>query len=513
MVNSVTFLPLLFSISIFIFFISIKYLSPFYSFDKPGGRKNHPNPISQVGGLVFGILFLIICYFFNLAPAWFILGSLISIFLGALDDNLDINWKLKILAQLGLAFYLIFLFWGKFNSITFYNYNIQLPQFLLIIIFLIWFLGIYNAVNLIDGLDGLAGGFLIIFLMGYNFTVNNNLNYLNIVLMCLVLAFIVFNQRPAKVFMGDAGSLFLGFYVAVLPLLESDVFVNTSRNILNITPYLILTTFLIADTTRVFFTRLISGKSPMNADTIHFHHLVFQKSGSYLTTLFFIFFLTFLSSLFAIMNSFSNFGQLGMLAHLAFIFLFILTPPAPTYVNIIWKTIKPLYIWQKKEYFMPGPSNSKIVIVIILFSILTISILSSQDISFYSDWKILLSIFSMLFFSILNRFNQISISSIQVFISLLLVLIFSNISLINVIIKLSTILLIISWIVFIFQKIPGATIIEYSALDLIVIFLCLGGIVLFSLGMVPKIWIFLVLLSAWFSLRFIMVFFQKRLFS
>ena len=104
------------------------------------------------------------------------------------------------------------------------------------------------------------------------------------------------------VFMGDSGSLFLGYFIAVLPLIHFDTNDSTSNNI-DITYFLIISTYLIADTTRVFFTRIFLGKSPMDADTIHLHHLVIQKSGSYITTLFMIFFTSSISFIFAITYS------------------------------------------------------------------------------------------------------------------------------------------------------------------------------------------------------------------
>ena len=140
-----------------------------------------------------------------------------------------------------------------------------------------------------DGLDGLASGFMLMLCLSAAFLGSGSFSQVNLLLAVLLLVFLVYNQRPAKVFMGDAGSLFLGFYVAVLPLLYQDLGVPTSST-LNITPFLILVFFLVADTTRVFFTRLLSGKSPMAADTIHLHHLVIQRSGSYLVTLSMIFF-------------------------------------------------------------------------------------------------------------------------------------------------------------------------------------------------------------------------------
>ena len=202
--------------------IILKLLGQKYALDHPDIRKQHMGAIPQIGGLVFGPLLLFIAWWSGLAPQWYIVGGGVSILLGTVDDNCHVSWKIKFIVQLALAAYLSMLFWGRFEAITFFNLSFPISQLGLLIIFLFWFIGIYNAVNLLDGLDGLAGGFMVLVCMGAALAGNAIFAQLNFVFIFLLLGFLVFNQRVSKLFMGDAGSLFLGYNIAVMPLLFAE---------------------------------------------------------------------------------------------------------------------------------------------------------------------------------------------------------------------------------------------------------------------------------------------------
>ena len=180
--------------------------------------------------------FILLGYLFDLFPQWFLIGSVVSLILGALDDNFDVRWQHKLLVQLALVALLAYIFCGRFTYFSFYGYTVPVTQPILLSVFIIWFVGIYNAVNLIDGLDGLAGGFIVLFCIFAAFLGNGGpFTEINLLLTVLLLVFLVFNQRPAKVFMGDAGSMLLGFYVAVSPLLYQHLSISISST-LNMTP-------------------------------------------------------------------------------------------------------------------------------------------------------------------------------------------------------------------------------------------------------------------------------------
>jgi UDP-GlcNAc:undecaprenyl-phosphate GlcNAc-1-phosphate transferase len=194
--------------------------------------------VPQIGGLIFGPLLLFIAWWSGLVPQWYIVGGGVSIILGTIDDNCNVPWQIKFTIQLALVAYISMLFWGRFEAITFYNLLFTVSQIGLLFIFLFWFIGIYNAVNLLDGLDGLAGGFMLLLCLGLGLSGSGPFAILNLILAVILLGFLVFNQRPAKIFMGDAGSLFLGFHTAALPLLFLG---NTSAiSSLNMTPFVLL---------------------------------------------------------------------------------------------------------------------------------------------------------------------------------------------------------------------------------------------------------------------------------
>ena len=98
-----------------------------------------------------------------------------------------------------LAAYLVFLFWGRFDTIVFYNMSIPISPLVLLAVFIIWFVGIYNAVNLLDGLDGLAGGFMFILLAGLAVSGTGEFFQLNGIFTLVLLSFLTFNQRPSNI--------------------------------------------------------------------------------------------------------------------------------------------------------------------------------------------------------------------------------------------------------------------------------------------------------------------------
>jgi len=494
-------LILILSIVLIVFNIIFNNFSQYYALDYPDNRKRHLGPTSLIGGISFSSIFLAVGYYFGLLPIWFIVGGIVSILLGLIDDNFSVSWKFKLLVELLLVAYISYIFWGRFQFISFYNFSFAVSPFILLIIFSVWFIGIYNAVNLLDGLDGLAAGFIVLISIFSIFFGNSNLVQINQLLTVILVGYLIFNQRPGKVFMGDAGSLFLGFYVAVLPLIYMDD-VMTNEHVLPMTPFVILATYLIADTTRVFFSRIFSGKNPMTADTIHFHHLIIKNSGSYLLTLGSIFLLTLITCLFSIITIHFNYGSNFLLIHMAFLFLFILTPPAPTYVKILSRLIKPLYKWQNSKNNV-RPSIIRTILVMIPLIFLFILIYVTLNPNNFLNIQLLISTFFVSIFIYLNKSDKKVIPTIQVFITFL-ILVFGLSASFGVLIKLLTILLLITLIVFTFQRINGTKINNYSALDLLVIFISIGGVFLSQFAIDLNLWIFLILITIWFALGFLL---------
>ncbi len=273
--------------------------------DRPNYRKVHGSIMPRIGGLAIFGAFLI--GYAILRPtdehaAGILVGALIIIVIGFLDDMLEITAKAKLVGQLAAA--VVVVAWGGL-----YIESINLPfigqfdfGYLSIPITIIWIIGITNAINLIDGLDGLAAGVSTIALitiavmamiMGNIFVVATAA-----ILAASSLGFLLFNFHPAKIFMGDTGSLFLGFMISVLALLG---FKNVAVVSL-IIPVIILG-IPISDT---FFAivRRIRMKQPISApDKSHLHHCLLRSGFSHRQTVLIIYALAILFGVAAVLFS------------------------------------------------------------------------------------------------------------------------------------------------------------------------------------------------------------------
>ena len=212
----------IFSLNLLILWFIYSTFGKSYALDKPDNRKKHKQAVPQIGGLVFGTILLVQFISYKVLPAWYLIGLFCSISLGALDDKLNVSWKAKLIIQIILMAFVASSFYDNISQIVLYSYVIPFNKSLFTMIFSLWFLGIINAVNLIDGLDGLAAGIVIIFCSIALFFNNDIFFQVNVHILISLVVFLIFNQRPAKIFMGDAGSLFLGFHIATLPLLFFD---------------------------------------------------------------------------------------------------------------------------------------------------------------------------------------------------------------------------------------------------------------------------------------------------
>jgi len=491
---------IIFLILILIFQFSLKFFLKYYNLDTPGERKIHKNPISTIGGLIFGLIFIIFCFLLESIPIWFIIGSAFSILLGALDDNYNIRWQIKLIVQIILGLYVASYFLDDINKINFYYFTFSLPNILLLTGFLFWFVGIINAVNLIDGIDGLAAGLMILVALPYVFIGENSIfSEINLLLLIILIVFLLHNQRPARIFMGDAGSQFLGYYLAVCPLIFQDFnYYQTNLKVINMTPHIILSSYLIADTTRVFFTRLIEGKSPMAPDTIHFHHLVIQKSGSYLATLFVIYFLASFSGIFVVLDSFSTFNQTGLLIHMSLLLFFILLPPAPTHVKLIALLVNPIYRLNNQKNTKSTLLLSRTLFIALLLLGIFINLIYKIDFEVLFSLRQVFILALLMLVLYIYRGKIISMYIINIFVSFLIInysFTFES----NFLLKLFILLIIISLAIFTLQKVEGTNIRNFSALDLLLFFIVCSAV---TISIKP--WVFLSIFSSWFGLSFIL---------
>ncbi|MDR4949472.1 glycosyltransferase family 4 protein [Neobacillus cucumis] len=262
--------------------------------DKPNQRKVHQKIMPRLGGLAIYISFLIGVAIIrpdatSLLPIMnpnenihlaIILGSIVIILTGVLDDTKEISPKVKLFGQILASFIVVFMGDLKVEFINL-PFGGQLNfGFLSIPITMFWIIGITNAINLIDGLDGLAAGVSTIALFaisGMAFLMGNPyVMILALIAAVSSLGFLIFNFHPAKIFMGDTGALFLGYLISVLSLLgfKNVTFISL------VIPIIILGV-PISDTFFAIIRRLVN-KQPLSApDKSHLHHCLLRIGFSH----------------------------------------------------------------------------------------------------------------------------------------------------------------------------------------------------------------------------------------
>lgn len=273
--------------------------------DKPDYRKVHTKIMPRLGGLAIYLGFVISVLIIRPEGVydWAIfLGGTIIIITGMVDDLFQISPKLKLLGQFAAALAVIIAGDIQVNYINLpFGGTIEFGIFA-IPLTVLWIIGITNAVNLIDGLDGLAAGVSTIALL----TIAGMaaiMGDLYVTLMASILAasaigFLYYNFHPAKIFMGDTGSLFLGFMISVFALLG---FKNVTVISLVI-PILILGV-PISDTFFAIVRRLLN-KQPISApDKSHLHHCLLNSGFSHKETVLIIYGIAIMFSLSAFVFS------------------------------------------------------------------------------------------------------------------------------------------------------------------------------------------------------------------
>lgn len=242
------------------------------------GRRVHDHPVPRMGGLAIFVGFtvaMILFVSFTTQVLGLMLGALIIAAMGAVDDIVNLRPWIKLSIQIIAA--LVAIRCGIiFNAVSNPNFLSDVGTIpigsLSIPLTVLWIVGCTNAVNLIDGLDGLAVGvsgissmtMLIVSL----FVAEPNTTFILAALCGACVGFMPFNMNPAKIFMGDVGSQFLGFVLACVSVMG---LFKLHTVITFLVPVLAMAIPL-ADTVFAVFRRLIHGQSPFHADKGHFHH-------------------------------------------------------------------------------------------------------------------------------------------------------------------------------------------------------------------------------------------------
>ena len=243
--------------------------------DMPSTRKIHTAPTPLVGGItvIFSILLVIILFQLHTKTQiqQFIIFSLYFLFVGLFDDLFRWDYKKKLTLQIfGIILFIISIS-SNISHLTFMSIDSDY-KIINFIIIAIWMLLIINAFNFFDGVNFLAGSLAVVFFSSYAIYyhgIEESLTlFLLVILIFSIIGFLVYNRAPAKMFLGDAGSMFLGFAIASFPM----IFKTEASNTLDLTFPMILSFILISDTTFVVVNRVIKRKSPFNPDKTHLHH-------------------------------------------------------------------------------------------------------------------------------------------------------------------------------------------------------------------------------------------------
>jgi len=258
------------------------------------GRHVHKGYVPRLGGVAIYIGFFLSQIYFIIShqgvghitqPYLLLLFSSILLFLmGVLDDLVDISANLKFCIQLVVGLILVWQadvriesFYGLFGV-----YHLPLwVSYLFSITVIAFFI---NAYNLIDGIDSLSSsiGMYVLFCFGLVFIFNNS--YVDSIIMFSVfgalLGFWIYNKPPARIFMGDSGTLSVGLFIAYFAIRVSNLSID-NEGIHSPVFAMIVLVYPVIDTLRVFTKRVLSGVSPFTPDKNHIHHLLLDLGCSH----------------------------------------------------------------------------------------------------------------------------------------------------------------------------------------------------------------------------------------
>lgn len=243
-------------------------------FDEVDARKVHTGNVPRLGGLGLflscGLIYVCHSFYihnFHVAAVPLILGGAGIWLCGVIDDFINLRARVKFLIQIIVV--TISIYFSRYYMVQIFG--IELPVWLGKTISILWVLFLINAFNLIDGLDWLCSGISFLSIGAFSvLCLFNKINYLPGFILCAaILAFMFFNRPPAKIFLGDGGSLTLGYCVAVLPfyIFNNE---NFQSNLLLI--QILVASVPITDVLSAIIRRIRNKKPIFSPDRAHIHH-------------------------------------------------------------------------------------------------------------------------------------------------------------------------------------------------------------------------------------------------
>ena len=252
----------------------IKYAHKLNLYDIPNERSHHCNITPSGAGIGFisaSFLGMFMFEFQFVSEFWYIFTAIFLVFfVGIYDDKHDVSVKLKFIT----IFFAVYIMWFGGASIdtlgVWYGYDLMLASWIALPFSMLAIAGFTNALNLIDGIDGLSSSISLIILLFFAFVGFEYHSDLLVIIstfsIAAIIGFLFLNWHPAKIFMGDSGSLSIGFIISVLAVISLEYIHPIS--------ILYLTAIPILDTLVVMVRRIRRKQSPFKPDKTHIHHIM-----------------------------------------------------------------------------------------------------------------------------------------------------------------------------------------------------------------------------------------------
>ncbi|MBP7117829.1 MAG: undecaprenyl/decaprenyl-phosphate alpha-N-acetylglucosaminyl 1-phosphate transferase [Candidatus Cloacimonetes bacterium] len=263
--------------------------------DKPEARKMHLKSVPLMGGLSVALGFILLCVYdvaispgryFDRPMLGYLAGSVLIVIIGLIDDKRGMQPLIKMIGQFVV-------------SLLFILSNFTIPElstmfgsiFITIPILLLWMVGLMNALNFLDNMDGIISGMAGILGLGFFVFALNNVTSSNEQAMALIalislsfagstFGFLPYNFNPAKIFLGDAGSMFIGYFLSSMGILMAQYAGNRYNDkMFYILPVLLLS-YAIFDISLVSYTRRRDGRHVMQGGKDHSTHRINNVLGS-----------------------------------------------------------------------------------------------------------------------------------------------------------------------------------------------------------------------------------------
>ncbi len=276
---NVTYFIFILIAAIVMHYILVRNAHRFGLIDTPNERSMHKIKTPRGAGIAIFLSVILVQAVFNWEHliSYYLIYSAISVMflVGLIDDFFNVSPRIKFIF-LFFASLLVYFYGVQIDNLgCYFGYSLTLPWIFIFPFTFFAIAGLTNAYNLIDGLDGLAGSIgLIILTTFFCIGIANNdtlIITLSASFIAALISFLLFNWNPAQIFMGDSGSLTIGFVIAILCI--------QSLQYTNPTSVLFIVAVPLLDTFIVMTRRIQRGQSPFKADKNHLHHFLFSVKG------------------------------------------------------------------------------------------------------------------------------------------------------------------------------------------------------------------------------------------